>query len=73
MPKFIIVHDHAEDGEERLFNLAWVEEVRPGACGRADIYFAYKVDGYCEQDYILAQETYEEVKQMILGDEKHAD
>lgn len=58
---FIVIH---ENGEERMINLNWVEEVRP-TDNQAVIYFAFQSNGTIEQDYILADESYDRVKMMI--------
>lgn len=62
MPEFIEVH---ENGEERLVNLRWVEEIRPDEDGKAVIYFAFQGVGYIEQDCIKADECYADVKRLI--------
>ena len=62
MSEFIVVH---ENGEERMINLDWVEEVRPGIGGNAFIYFAFQQSNTIDQDYIIADESYDEVKGMI--------
>lgn len=61
MAEFIIVH---ENSEERMVNLAWVEEIRCDE-GQAVIYFAFQGVGYIEQDHIKTDEPYEVVKKMI--------
>lgn len=61
MAEFIIVH---ENGEERMVNLTWVEEIRP-ADRQAAIYFAFQGAGYSEQDHIKTDEPYEAVKKKI--------
>lgn len=60
MVEFIVVH---ENGEERMINLAWVEEVRPDKNDNAIIYFAFQCAGCIE--YIKTNETYNEVKSQI--------
>lgn len=62
MPDFIEVH---ENGEERLVNLRWVEEVMPDDDGKAVIYFAFQGVGYIEQDCIKTDESYADVKCLI--------
>ena len=62
MSEFIEV---TENGEERLVNLRWVEEVRPDGDGKAVIYFAFQGVGYIEQDCIKADECYADVKRLI--------
>ena len=62
MVEFIVVH---ENGEERMVNLAWVEEVRPDENNNATIYFAFQSVNCIEQDYIKADETYNEIKSQI--------
>lgn len=61
MDEFIVVH---ENGEERIVNLAWVEEIRPDD-GRAFFYYAFQGAGYMEQDSIKTDEPYNAVKRMI--------
>lgn len=61
MRNFIVIH---ENGEERMINTIWVEEVRP-ANNQAVIYFAFQSNGTIEQDYILTDESYDEVKLKI--------
>ncbi len=61
MAEFIIVH---EAGEERLVNLAWVEEIRCDE-DQAIIYFAFRDPDCVEQDNIKTDEPYEAVKKMI--------
>ena len=61
MAKFIIVH---EKGQERMVNLAWVEEIRPDD-GRAIVYLAFQGNDCLEPDYIRTDESYEAVKEKI--------
>lgn len=62
MSDFITVH---ENGEERLINLAWVEEIRPDNDAKAVVYFAFQGVGCIEQDCIKTDESYCEVKRKI--------
>lgn len=62
MADFITVF---EDHQERMINLAWVEEIRPDDDGKAVIYFAFQGAGYLEQDHIKTDESYGEVKKKI--------
>lgn len=62
MAKFVVVH---ENSEERMINLDWVEEIRQDEDNKADIYFAFQVAGCIEQDYIITDESYDEVKLRI--------
>ena len=62
MADFITVF---EDRQERMINLDWVEEIRPGDDGRAVIYFAFQNYDSIEQDCIITDESYGEVKRKI--------
>lgn len=66
MHGFIIVH---EKGAERMVNLAWVEQVRPDE-NHTYIHFAFQGQDYCEPDYIMADESFDEIKKLIMeGDD----
>ena len=63
MDKFITVH---QNGEEILIKIDWVEEIRKGDQGKAEIYFAFQILGCAEQDFAITDETYDEIKQKIM-------
>ena len=63
MAEFIIVH---EKGEERIVNLSWVEQVWPDE-NHTFIHFAFQGRDCCEPDYIVADESFDEIKKMIMG------
>lgn len=67
MAKFIEVH---KDGEPRLVNLDWVEDIWPTVNG-AQIYFAGVLPAFETQDFVTTDESYEELKRLILGGGKH--
>lgn len=62
MSDFITVH---VDGEERIINLAWVEEILPN-CNFTTIHFAFQSADSVEPDYIYADETYAMLKKKIF-------
>lgn len=66
MTKFIEVH---LNGVSYLINLAHVEEVKYDTDGSCTIYFAFSVPNAIEQDYIIPDETYDQIKNKILGGE----
>ena len=66
MTKFIEVH---RNGASYLINLAHVEEILSHTDGSCTIYFAFSVPNAIEQDYIVPDETYEQIKNKILGGE----
>ena len=66
MTKFIEVH---RNGASYLINLAHVEEIECDTDGNCTIYFAFSEPNAIEQDYIIPDETYEQVKNKILGGE----
>ena len=66
MTKFIEVH---RKGASYLINLAHVEEVKCDTDGSCTIYFAFSVPNAFEQDYIIPDETYDQIKSKILGGE----
>lgn len=66
MNNFIVVH---ENGKERIINLAWVEQVWFND-GNTFIHFAFQGQDYCEPDYIIADESFDEIKKLIMeGDD----
>lgn len=66
MTKFIEVH---LNGVNYLINLAHVEEIECDTDGGCTIYFAFSVPNAIEQDYIIPDETYDQIKSKILGNE----
>ena len=66
MTKFIEVHI---DGASYLINLAHVEKIECVPNGKCIIYFAFSVPNALEQDYIIPDETYEQIKRKIFGGE----
>lgn len=66
MTKFIEVHFN---GMRHLINLAHVEEIICDTDGKCTIYYAFSVPDAIEQDYIIPDETYEQIKIKILGGE----
>lgn len=67
MANFIEVH---QQGEPRLVNLDWVEDIWPTVTG-AQIYFALVVPGFDTQDFVTVDESYDELKRLILGGGAH--
>ena len=67
MSKFIEVH---KDGEPRLVNLDWVEDIWPTVNG-AQIYFALVLPDGATQDFVTTDENYDKLKRLILGGGKH--
>ena len=57
MNKFIQVH---VNGVAHLINLAWVEEITQGNHGTT-IYFAFNIPDALEQDYLVVDESYEDL------------
>ena len=66
MTKFIEVH---LNGASCLINLAHVEEIKCDTDGSCTIYFAFSVPNAIEQDYIIPDETYDQIKSKIFGGE----
>ena len=66
MTKFIEVH---LNGASCLINLAHVEEILCDTDGKCTIYFAFSVPNAIEQDYIIPDETYDQIKSKILEGE----
>ena len=66
MTKFIEVH---RNGASCLINLAHVELIECDTDGKCTIYFAFSVPDAIEQDYIMPDETYDQIKRKILGGE----
>lgn len=65
MAKFIEVHCN---GTPRLLNLGMIEEIYP-VLNSSQIYFIYTSPG--EQDFVTVDESYDELKRLILGGGKH--
>lgn len=63
MAKFIEVH---QLGEPRLVNLDWVQDIWPTVNG-AQIYFAWVLPDCATQDLVNTDESYDELKRLILG------
>lgn len=59
---FIEVHS---EGQRRLININWVEEVWECENGKALIFFAFIGVNCVEQDNIRTDETYDEVRRQI--------
>ena len=66
MTKFIEVH-YCE--MSYLINLAHVEEIICDTEGKCIIYFAFSIPDATEQEYIIPDETYEQIKGKIFGGE----
>jgi uncharacterized protein YlzI (FlbEa/FlbD family) len=63
MAKLIEVTDL--DGRKRLVNTAWIEEIWEG--DNATIYFAFNCPNGVDQDSLVVQESYEEIKMKVWG------
>lgn len=63
MSKFIEV---TCNGKKWLLNANIIEEVTKKDSG-STIYIAYDCPGAYEQDYMNVQESYEQVRQMLIG------
>ena len=66
MTKFIEVHFN---GMRHLINLAHVEEITCDTDGKCTIYYAFSAPGAMHQDYIIPDETYEQIKSKIFEGE----
>ena len=66
MTKFIEVH---LNGGSYLINLAHVELIECNTDGICVIYFAFSVPDAKYQDYIIPDETYEQIKSKIFEEE----
>ena len=66
MTKFIEVH---RNGVSYLFNLAHVEGIICNTKGKCVIYFAFSTPNQTTKDFIMPDETYEQIKNKILGGE----
>ena len=64
MTKFIEVH---LTGSSILINLAHVEEIICNTKGECVIYFAFPTPNQTSKDFIIPDETYEQIKNKILG------
>ena len=62
MKGFIEVHN---SNGTHLLNVKHIEEVLGDNDGRCTIYLAFCVPGAVDQDYIIPDVSYDEVKQMI--------
>lgn len=67
MTKFIEVHQQGKPG---LVNLDWVQDIWPTVNG-AQIYFAWVLPDFTTQDFVTTDESYDELKRLILGGGKH--
>lgn len=63
MAKFIEVTDL--DGRKRLINTAWIEDIWDGE--NATIYFAFQAENMVDQDSLVVQESYAEIKMKVWG------
>ena len=63
MAKIIEVTDL--DNRKRLINTRWIEEIWEGE--NATIYFAFQAENMVDQDSLVVQESYEEVKMKVWG------
>ena len=63
MNKFIEVH---EEGNPRLVNLEWVEEIRPMGDKQACIYFAFSIPNGVDQDFLEVDESYDTLVNRIV-------
>lgn len=61
MADFIEVH---RQGEPRMVNLDWVEEIWPTDNG-TEIYFAFTGPSDVSQDFITTDESYDMIKRII--------
>lgn len=61
MAKFIEVH---QQGKPKLINLAWVEDIWPAENG-TQIYYAFSEPIAEAQDWFLADESYEEIRELV--------
>ena len=66
MTKFIEVH---LNGASCLINLAHVEEIICNTKGECVIYFAFPTLNQTSKDFIIPDETYEQIKNKILEGE----
>lgn len=67
MADFIEVH---MDGEPRLVNLDMVQDIWPTVNG-AQIYLAWVIPDCATQDFVTTDESYDEIKHLILGGGAH--
>lgn len=61
MAKFIEVH---QQGNPRLINLAWVEDIWPTENG-TQIYYAFSGPNAATQDWFSADESYDEIRELV--------
>ena len=64
MAKFIEV---TCDGSKWLLNTNIIEQVSGGELG-STIYLSFTCPGAYEQDHMVAKESYEQVRQMLMGE-----
>lgn len=62
MNRFIEVH---VSGQPRLINTGWIEEIVVYG-ESAMIYFAYNLPTCDKQDYVMPDESYDELKELIF-------
>lgn len=65
MARFIVVHEY--DCEEVLVNIDLVYQVIRNTDGKAEIHWAFEQKEAVEGEWIKTSESYEEVREMILG------
>ena len=64
MAKFIEV---TTNSEKVLINTRWVQDIHSTENGESVIYFAFNAPNAYEQDHIVVDESYEEVKMKVWG------
>lgn len=62
MENFIEVHINEE---KRLINLRWVEVIHENPDGCATIYFSFNCPNTLDQDYMIVDESYNEILKLI--------
>lgn len=62
MAEFICVH---ENGEKRLVNLAWVEEIRPAYGDKACIHLGFQLNDAFLQDCINTDESFSRICELL--------
>ena len=63
VPKFIEVTDI--DGRKRLINTDWIEEIWDNG-DYSTIYFAFNCPNGVDQDSLVVNESYEEIKRAVV-------
>ena len=64
MAKFIEV---TTNSEKVLINTRWVQDIHSTENGQTVIYFAFNAPNAYEQDHMVTDESYEEVKMKVWG------